>query len=158
MTSPSMIPAHTRQPGRTLSRCAGTAIRNCSNTFARTTISLLCCWSANRNPSTARASSFRNISGGKMRLKAACVVCLVAGFVLAVAGFAQEGHPLTGVWYGDWGPNATTRNHLTVQMQWDGKNVTGIVNPGPDSYPLKVVTLDSSKWTVHIEADGKDTN
>jgi len=76
--------------------------------------------------------------------------------VLTVAGLAQEGHPLTGVWYGDWGPNATTRNHLTIQMNWDGKNVTGIVNPGPDSYPLKVVTLDSSKWTVHIEADGKD--
>jgi len=41
-------------------------------------------------------------------------------------------------------------------MQWDGKSVTGIVNPGPDSFPLKVATLDSSKWTVHIEADGKD--
>ena len=91
-----------------------------------------------------------------MRLRAAFVFCLVAGFVLAIAGFAQEGHPLTGVWYGDWGANATQRNHLTVQMQWDGKNVTGIVNPGPDSYPLKVVTLDSSKWSVHIEADGKD--
>ena len=65
-----------------------------------------------------------------MRLKAAVVICLLAGSVIAVAGLAQEGHPLTGVWYGDWGPNATTRNHLTIQMHWDGKNVTGIVNPG----------------------------
>jgi len=91
-----------------------------------------------------------------MRLKAAFVFCLLAGLVLSVAGFAQEGHPLTGVWYGDWGPNTTERNHLTIQMNWDGKAVTGLVNPGPDSYALKVVTLDSSKWTVHIEADGKD--
>jgi len=91
-----------------------------------------------------------------MRLKAAFVFCLLAGLFLTVAGLAQEGHPLTGVWYGDWGPNATQRNHLTIQMQWDGKNVTGIVNPGPDSYPLKLVTLDSSKWMVHIEADAKD--
>jgi len=92
-----------------------------------------------------------------MRLRAAFIsICLVAGLVLAISGFAQEGHPLTGVWYGDWGPNATTRNHLTIQLQWDGKAVTGLVNPGPDSYPLKVVTLDSTKWTVHIEADGKD--
>ena len=68
-----------------------------------------------------------------MRLKAALVCCLLAGLVVAVAGIAQEGHPLTGVWYGDWGPNATQRNHLTIQMNWDGKNVTGIVNPGPDS-------------------------
>jgi hypothetical protein len=91
-----------------------------------------------------------------MRLKAAIIFCLLAGLAASVAGSAQEGHPLTGVWYGDWGPNATQRNHLTIQMQWDGKNVTGIVNPGPDSFPLKVATLDSSKWTVHIEADGKD--
>jgi hypothetical protein len=91
-----------------------------------------------------------------MKLKAAFVFCLLAGLVLAISGFAQEGHPLTGVWYGDYGVNTTDRAHLTIEMQWDGKNVTGIVNPGPDSFPLKVVTLDSSKWTVHLEADGKD--
>src|SRR5215813_1590724 len=71
-----------------------------------------------------------------MRLKAAVIFCLLAGLAIAVSGLAQEGHPLTGVWYGD--------------------AVTGIVNPGSDWFPLKVVTLDSSKWTVHIEADGKD--
>ena len=91
-----------------------------------------------------------------MRLKAAVVLCVLAGLAVTVAGFAQEGHPLTGIWYGDWGPSAAQRNHLTIQLQWDGKAVTGLANPGPDSYPLKVVTLDSSKWTVHIEADGKD--
>jgi hypothetical protein len=91
-----------------------------------------------------------------MRLKAAFVFCLLASLAVGVGGFAQEGHPLTGIWYGDWGPNATTRHHLTIQMQWDGKNVTGMANPGPDSYPLKLVTLDSTKWTIHIEADAKD--
>src|SRR5262249_60828593 len=78
------------------------------------------------------------ILGGKMLLNPAIIFCLLAGLAASVAGFAQEGHPLTGVWYGDWGPNSTQRNHLTIQMQWDGKNVTGIVNPGPDSFPLKV--------------------
>jgi hypothetical protein len=91
-----------------------------------------------------------------MRLKAALAVSVFIGLVAGVAGFAQEGHPLTGIWYGDWGTNATQRNSLTIQMQWNGKAVTGLANPGPDSYPLKLVTLDSSKWTVHIEADGKD--
>src|SRR5262245_34702745 len=92
-----------------------------------------------------------------MRLKAALVFCVLAGLVITIASFAQEGHPLTGIWYGDWGAgNAAQRNSLTIQMQWDGKGVTGLANPGPDSYPLKVVTLDSSKWTVHIEADAKD--
>jgi hypothetical protein len=76
--------------------------------------------------------------------------------LLTVSAIAQEGHPLTGVWYGDWGPNATKRNQITIIMNWDGKNVTGIFNPGPDSIALKATTLDSSKWTVHLEVEGKD--
>jgi len=94
-----------------------------------------------------------------MRLKAALVLGLLAGLALAISGVAQEGHPLSGVWYGDYGAAGAAeaqRAHLTIEMSWDGKNISGIVNPGPDSFPLKVVTLDSSKWTVHIEADGKD--
>jgi hypothetical protein len=92
-----------------------------------------------------------------MRLKAAFIFCLLAGLAISVSGLAQEGHPLTGTWYGDWGVGtATNRNHLTIELNWDGKEVKGLVNPGPDSYPVKVCTLDSSKWTVHMEADGKD--
>jgi len=91
-----------------------------------------------------------------MRLKAALIFCLLAGLALTVSGLAQEGHPLTGVWYGDYGTGTANRAHLTIEMQWDGKAVTGLINPGPDSFPLKAVTLDSSKWTVHLEADGKD--
>jgi hypothetical protein len=93
-----------------------------------------------------------------MRLKAALVFCLLAGLALTVSGLAQEGHPLTGTWYGDYGVGTDTakRSHLTIEMNWDGKEVKGLVNPGPDSYQLKVITLDSSKWTVHMEADGKD--
>jgi hypothetical protein len=91
-----------------------------------------------------------------MRVKLACLFCLLAGIVMTVSGLAQEGHPLTGVWYGDWGPTPTHRNQITVIMQWDGKNVTGIIDPGPDAIPIKVATLDSTKWTVHLEADAKD--
>jgi hypothetical protein len=70
--------------------------------------------------------------------------------VTASAG-AQEGHPLTGVWYGDWGASANQRNDLTVIMAWDGKAVTGTVNPGPDAVQIRSATLDSSAWTVRIE-------
>jgi hypothetical protein len=81
-----------------------------------------------------------------------CVVFLC----MAAWSFAQEGHPLVGTWSGDWGPTPTHRNQVTVVMNWDGKNVTGIINPGPDVISMKIVTLDSTKWTVHIEADAKD--
>jgi hypothetical protein len=41
-------------------------------------------------------------------------------------------------------------------MNWDGKTVQGIVDPGPDSAKILVATLDSSKWTVRLEYDLKD--
>ena len=85
------------------------------------------------------------------------VVLLLAVFTGTSWMFAQEGHPLVGTWSGDWGPTATHRNQITMVLNWNGKSVTGIVNPGPDAIPLKIVTLDSTKWTVHIEADTKDS-
>ena len=81
---------------------------------------------------------------------------LLIGAALCASASAQEGHPLVGTWSGDWGPSATHRNQVTIVLNWDGKNVTGIINPGPDVIPIKVVTLDSTKWTVHLEADAKD--
>ena len=80
------------------------------------------------------------------------VVSLVAGWT----AFAQEGHPLTGTWSGDWGTSTTQRNHITLVLNWDGKNVTGVMNPGPDAVMLSQVFLDVTNWTVRIEADGKD--
>jgi hypothetical protein len=75
---------------------------------------------------------------------------------IAAAALAQEGHPLSGTWSGDWGATATQRNHLTLVLSWDGKNVTGTINPGPDAIKLGSVNLDVTNWTVRIEADGKD--
>lgn len=68
----------------------------------------------------------------------------------------QEGHPLTGTWTGDWGPEGGPRTHLTVVMSWDGKAVGGLINPGPNAIPLTRVSTDWSRWTVTIEAAGTD--
>ena len=91
-----------------------------------------------------------------MRKRAFSLLCLCAWLVVLPA--AQEGHPLTGTWSGDWGPAATTRTHLTVVMEWDGRNVTGTINPGPDAVPLAAVRLDVTDWTVRIEAEAKDSS
>src|SRR5262249_6867778 len=73
---------------------------------------------------------------------------------------AQEGHPLVGTWHGDWGPTATHRNDVTLVLDWDGKNITGLINPGPESIKLSKAALEPSSdpkaWTVHFEADAKD--
>jgi len=80
---------------------------------------------------------------------------LVFALVLGVALFAQEGHPLVGSWHGTWGPNAKDRTDITVVMLWDGKEVTGMLNPGLDSSKLQKATLDPSNWTLHFESDAK---
>jgi hypothetical protein len=81
--------------------------------------------------------------------------CLLACLSLAVVALAQQGHPLTGTWTGDWGASPTQRTQMTFVMNWDGKNVTGIINPGPDAIPIASVYVDVTKWTVRIEADAK---
>jgi hypothetical protein len=81
------------------------------------------------------------------------LICGLACLGLVTAMFAQEGHPLTGTWSGDWGPTATERNRVTFVMNWDGDKVTGIMNPGPDSTPLKSVFVDYATWTIRIETD-----
>jgi len=91
-------------------------------------------------------------------MKAARAFCLLAVFAFALSAFAQEGFPLTGTWSGDWGTSAKEqdRNYTTLIMGWDGKKITGLIDPGPDSSNFKVATLDSTKWTVHFEYDLKD--
>ena len=70
---------------------------------------------------------------------------------------AQEGHPLVGTWHGTWGPNATERHDVTLVLEFDGKAITGMMNPGPDSVRFDKVTLEPSTWTVRMEATPKGT-
>ena len=81
---------------------------------------------------------------------------LFACALAAAPAFAQEGHPLTGTWSGDWGAAPGDRHHLTLVMTWDGKNVNGTLNPGPDAAKLGSIVLDVTNWTVRIESDAKD--
>lgn len=77
---------------------------------------------------------------------------------LSLLAFAQQGHPLTGTWSGDWGAAPAQRTAVTFVLNWDGQKITGIINPGPDSIPLAGVYLDVANWTVRFEADGKDSS
>jgi hypothetical protein len=83
-------------------------------------------------------------------------VVLAACFALVVTTAAQFGHPLKGSWSGDWGPDKTRRTRVLLQMNWDGKTITGAINPGPNAIPLTRATLDPDSWTVRLEAEGKD--
>ena len=77
--------------------------------------------------------------------------------LFAASLFAQRGatDPLSGTWTGDWGPTATHRNSVTVELKWDGKALTGTVNPGPQAIPLKSATFDAASNSVRMEADAR---
>ena len=84
-------------------------------------------------------------------------------FILAVSfaaltgapAVAQEGHPLKGSWIGTWSNNKLHGNDVLVVMNWNGKEITGVINPGTDDIAFKSAALDPDKWTVRIEADAK---
>ena len=79
---------------------------------------------------------------------------LLAG--LAAAGSAQEGHPLKGSWLGEWTGNTVHGDNILLILDWDGKAITGMINPGTDNMALTKASLEPNGWVVHLEAEGKD--
>ena len=43
-----------------------------------------------------------------------------------------------------------------LEFNWDGKTITGTINPGPKAVAMKKADLLPESWMVHIEADGRD--
>ena len=69
------------------------------------------------------------------------VAVVAAALLITVGASAQEGHPLAGTWYGEYTTGKQTTD-ITVIMTWDGKSVTGLINPGPNSKPLTSAVMD----------------
>jgi hypothetical protein len=83
---------------------------------------------------------------------------LLALVALPAVAAAQFGHPLEGQWSGAWGPREKP-NRLLLNLRWDGKDVTGEINPGTSSTTIRKVIIDfanPSSWVVKMEAEGKD--
>ena len=77
---------------------------------------------------------------------------------LPLVAQAQFGHPMKGQWSGQWGP-AASPNRLLLNLEWDGKDITGVINPGPEAATIKSVAFDytdPTAWVVKITAEGKD--
>jgi hypothetical protein len=89
-----------------------------------------------------------------MRVSLFRVLIVLACLVAAANATAQFGHPLKGSWSGDWGPDKDHRTRVLLQMQWDGKSITGAINPGANALPLTSASLDPDTWRVHLEARG----
>jgi hypothetical protein len=95
----------------------------------------------------------RFVEEGTMKKFVLSILALSLG--LATSALAQS-DPLSGTWKGDWGPSPGDRNEVTVELKWDGKALSGTVNPGPNAVALSKATFDSKTNAVHFEADAKN--
>ena len=89
------------------------------------------------------------------RLTAALAAACLAFGLLGTAA-AQEGHPLKGSWLGEWAGNSVHGDNILLILDWDGKAITGMINPGTDNMALSRASLEPNGWVVHLEAEGKD--
>jgi hypothetical protein len=88
----------------------------------------------------------------KKAVKNAFCLALVAGLFSSVS--AQEGHPIKGSWIGEWQGNEALGESLLLVLNWDGENITGVINPGTDNLEIDNAELNPADWTVKLEADG----
>jgi hypothetical protein len=88
------------------------------------------------------------------RLVTVAAAVLALGF-LVMSG-AQEGHPLKGSWLGEWQGNSVHGDNILLILDWDGKAITGMINPGTDNMPIARASLEPNGWVVRLEAEGKD--
>lgn len=86
----------------------------------------------------------------RLAIKRMVVLATVLG-VASLAG-AQEGHPVKGSWIGEWEGNTMHGESLLMVMNWDGEEISGIINPGTNNIEIDEATLDPDDWSLRIEA------
>ena len=91
-----------------------------------------------------------------MRALILVVALIVASLAVAPPAAAQEGHPLKGSWIGTMAGSKTVGADIVLVLNWDGKTISGMINPGTDNMAIKNATLNPQGWVVHLEADAKD--
>ena len=93
-----------------------------------------------------------------MQARATHLFIILGCFLIAAPSGAQEGHPVVGSWHGERGAGSANRTQVTLIMDWDGKEITGLVNPGYEHMALQNAKLNAKDWTVHFELDSKDSS
>jgi hypothetical protein len=85
----------------------------------------------------------------RLTIKKMLGIGLALGMVPFVA--AQEGHPAKGSWIGEWEGNTINGESILMVMNWDGQNITGIINPGTDNIQISSATLNPDDWSIRIQ-------
>lgn len=100
-----------------------------------------------------------------MHSKILRAILLLICIAIAVPALAQFGYPLKGSWSGEWWIKKGEENRVLLQFNWDGKVLSGVLNPGTDNITLQKLTLEPpaggvanamAGWPLHFEAEAKD--
>jgi hypothetical protein len=93
-----------------------------------------------------------------MRVQTLSLAGLLVALALSVPGQAQEGHPLRGSWIGEWSGNQVHDEFVLIVLDWNGREITGMINPGTDNIEITDAELDPEDWSIRIEADTEDSS
>lgn len=93
-----------------------------------------------------------------MRARTFSLVGTLLALAIAAPGTAQEGHPLKGSWIGEWADNETHDEFVLIVLDWDGRKISGMINPGTDNIEITEAELNPEDWSVHIVADTQDSD
>ena len=88
-----------------------------------------------------------------MQSKTSGAVFLLFCLLLGALAFAQMGYPLKGSWSGDWWLKKGEENHILLEFDWDGKTLTGVLNPGTDNVVLQKLSLEPPTGGVERAMD-----
>jgi hypothetical protein len=80
-----------------------------------------------------------------MRSALPCLLMLLAG-----SAVAQEGFPLDGTWRGETTAKDGSHRTIVLVMQWDGKQISGTMNPGPASTDFTGGKLNPDGWKFTV--------
>jgi hypothetical protein len=79
--------------------------------------------------------------------------------LLSGAALAQEGFPLDGTWRAEVVNKDGSHRTIVLVMQYDGKQVNGTMNPGPESVDFTGGKLTPEGWKFALAFKGaKSTN
>ena len=69
-----------------------------------------------------------------------------------MAAPAQVGHPAKGSWSGYWGTSEASKKRILLVLDWRDRQITGVINPGPNQVKIDKADLNVDTWTLRLEA------
>ena len=90
--------------------------------------------------------------GAPLRMTRSSFFGLLVAATVAAAAPAQVGHPAKGSWSGYWGTSDATKRRMLLVLDWRDRQISGVINPGPNQVPIDKADLNVDSWTLRLEA------